>query len=107
MSILQESKVTLYEAAGLLPGSRPGKRVNFSTVWRWVMRGVLAGDGVTRVRLEAVRIGAKWITSHEAISRFSAALTPDLDGSAATARTPVERNRAASAASKRLEAIGI
>jgi hypothetical protein len=107
MSILSESKISLCEAAALLPGNRPGKRVSFSTVWRWVMRGVLAADGETRVRLEAVRVGAKWVTSHEAIARFSEALTPDLGGGAATARTPVERKRAASAASKRLEAIGI
>jgi hypothetical protein len=42
----------------------PGKKVHFSTVFRWVTKGVRG------VRLEAVRLGNRWLTSAEALQRF-------------------------------------
>ncbi len=45
-----------------------------ATGYRWIKKGVLAGDG-TRVRLSAVRIGRKYMTTAEAVQRFLAELT--------------------------------
>jgi hypothetical protein len=44
-----------------------------STVFRWIIKGLPAAAG-GRVRLEAVRRGRKWFTSHAALRRFFAAL---------------------------------
>lgn len=45
MRILQETMITLHEAAQTFPSNRAGKRMNFSTVWRWALKGVRASDG--------------------------------------------------------------
>jgi hypothetical protein len=52
------------------------KEVSFSTILRWVTIGALSPDG-KRVRLDAVRLGGRWITSREALQRFAEALTPE------------------------------
>ncbi len=105
-TILVESTLSLHDACRLLPSSRAGKKLNLCTICRWITGGVRAIDG-TRVRLEAVRLGGRWLTSHEAIERFSAALTGDTGNAPAPIRTPAARSRAAEVARKKLEAIGI
>ncbi len=75
--ILTEDAVGLAEAAQALPG-RNGGRVNQSTVQRWIRHGIRRPDG-TVVRLEAVRLGRRWITSKQAVARFVAALSPSAD----------------------------
>ena len=105
-TILVESTLSLHDACRLLPSSRAGKKLNLCTIWRWINDGVLALDG-SRVRLEAVRVGGRWVTSVESISRFSAALTGDTGNAPAPIRTPAARSRAAEVARKKLEAIGI
>ena len=40
---------------------------------RWILHGAPASDG-RRVKLAAVRCGAKWITSRDALRKFTAAL---------------------------------
>jgi hypothetical protein len=87
-----------------LPG-RDGKPIHFSTVFRWVVKGV-RGPAGERVRLDALRIGGRWVTSASALQRFAEALTPQLDGGA-TPATPTQRQRAAERAGKELEALGI
>jgi Protein of unknown function (DUF1580) len=104
MSILQESLLSLHDAAQLLPSSRVGKRVNFSTIWRWALRGVRATDG-RRVKLEAARVGGRWLTSREALERFASALTPTND--AEPIRTPTARKKGNAVAKKKLEKMGI
>ena len=104
-TILQESLLTLHDAAQLLPSNRVGKRVNFATVWRWALKGIRAIDG-RLVRLEASRVGGRWLTSREALERFAAALTPSADA-APPVRTPAARKRANETAKKRLEDMGI
>ena len=107
MRILQETMVTLHEAAQTFPSNRAGKKMNFSTIWRWGLKGVLAIDG-RRVRLEMARVGGRWLTSKEAIERFSAALTPtNLAAAPAPIRTPSARQRANDAAKKKLAELGI
>ncbi|MSQ96818.1 MAG: DUF1580 domain-containing protein [Gemmataceae bacterium] len=48
-------------------------RANPSTVFRWVQKGLPRGDG-TRVKLQALRRGKKWLTTAAAVERFFAAL---------------------------------
>src|ERR1035438_2929339 len=98
--ILSESVISIHEAAALFPGRQPGKSLNFSTVWRWILKGIRANDGQV-VRLEACRLGSRWVTSREAIARFSAALTPTHD--AEPISTPPARKRSADATAKKLE----
>jgi hypothetical protein len=73
--ILSETTLSLAQAAARLPSFRLGKPVNASTVWRWINDGVKLPDGTT-VRLEAVRLAGRWLTSAEALARFADAQTP-------------------------------
>jgi hypothetical protein len=63
----------------LLPPGRGDKPVTFSTVFRWVKDGVLNAAG-ERVRLEAARIGGRWLTSKPALQRFSDRLSVSHNG---------------------------
>ena len=106
MGILQETVISLQDAANDLPsGMNPGKRIHFSTLWRWALRGCLAIDG-RRVRLEAVRLGGRWLTSKEALQRFSDALTY-VQADEPSTRTPTGRKRDVSSARKKLGKMGI
>jgi hypothetical protein len=40
-----------------------------ATIKRWIERGILLPDG-TRLRLEAVKVGARWMSSVPALKRF-------------------------------------
>jgi hypothetical protein len=100
MSILDESTLTIGEAA-------PIARTSFCSLWRWILRGVPGPDG-RRVRLEAIRCGGMWLTSREALQRFTEAITPRFDAEATTApRTATQRQRASEKAAKRLAEAGI
>jgi hypothetical protein len=105
--ILSESVLSLVEAARVTPPARGGKRCHVSTILRWVLTGA-RGPAGELVRLEAVRLGSRWLTSREALQRFSERLTPVLDGDRAPApRTPTQRRRAAQRAERELERAGI
>lgn len=104
MSIFDETILSLHDATQLIPSNCAGKRINFSTVWRWALKGIIAQDG-TRVRLEIVKCGGRRLTSKEALERFVTALTttsrqPEL-------RMPAARIRANEAAQKKLARLGI
>jgi hypothetical protein len=93
------------EAPRHLP-RRAGKPIHFSTIWRWILKGVKTPTGV--VRLEAVRVGSRWVTSQEAIARFCERLTPRLDSDPSpTPRSPAARTRASERAAAELERLGI
>jgi hypothetical protein len=79
--------------------------VSFPTVWRWCLRG-LPGPSGERVRLEAGKLGGKWVSSWPALQRFLLARTPDLDDEPATLRSPAKQMKAATRAGKALEKIG-
>src|ERR1019366_5809004 len=104
MGILQETKVSLHTAAQEFPSIRAGKAMNFSTIWRWGLKGVLGVNG-QRVKLEMVRVGGRGITTREALERFSAALTTP--NAAEPIRTPAATTRANGAAKRKLAALGI
>src|SRR5579859_5047510 len=74
MSILTENKLTFSQAAREFPGYRGSPFYSPTTIFRWATRGVLM-PGAKRLRLEAIRIGARWLTSMEAIQRFIDAQT--------------------------------
>lgn len=90
--MLQEEVVlTLLEVTKALP-SFNGKRLHVSSVWRWARRGVKG------VKLETRRIGARYVTSMEALERFTKALS-EIEPDSPTQRrakhlpTPSERQR--------------
>ena len=106
-NLVSESLITLNQAARLLPPSRRGAPVSFSCVFRWVTAGLRGPDG-RHVRLEAARVGGRWLTSREALQRFADALTPQMGGESAPApRTPGQRRRAHERATRQLEQVGI
>jgi hypothetical protein len=67
MNIGQETMLSLAEASKVLPTFRGG-RVHVSTLWRWCRKGCKG------VRLEYGRLGARIVTSEEALGRFMRAL---------------------------------
>ena len=89
-----EPLITLTRAAGKVPGHRGADRLHPATLTRWILIGV-KGPAGGRVKLEAVRMGSRWLTSEAAVARFSAALTPPSADSSAPSRSPAERRQAA------------
>jgi hypothetical protein len=105
--LLAEKLITLYEAARRLPPGRNGGPVSLPCLLRWVTRGA-RGPAHERIRLEAIRVGGRWLTTEEALVRFAERLTPRLDGTPVPApRTPTRRQRASQRAVDRLEQAGI
>ncbi|HEY1189426.1 MAG TPA: hypothetical protein VGE74_17365 [Gemmata sp.] len=66
--------LTFAQAAKEEPPFR-GKRAWPTTFWRRVSQGVRRWDGAV-VRLEAMRVGRRWLTSRAALVRFYQRLTP-------------------------------
>jgi hypothetical protein len=108
LDITVETPLPLNTAAGLIPPARNGKKTHLSTLMNWIRRGARSPSG-ERVRLEAVRLGGRWMTSREALQRFAEQLTPRLEtpASTATARTPGQRQHAAERAARELNKFGI
>jgi hypothetical protein len=106
LDLTTEAAVRLDEAAKLVPPSRGGKRTHISTILRWILEGAKTPAGEV-VRLEAARLGGKWVTSREALQRFAERLTPNLDRQQRTPRPPAGRRRACDRAARELERIGI
>jgi len=97
-----EQLISLSEALRILPPGRRNKRPHLSTILRWIWHGV---DGV---KLEACRIGGRWLTSKQALQRFSEALTPDAaDTAPAVPRAPATRQRESDRAGRALDKVGI
>jgi hypothetical protein len=102
-----ETPIPLAEAAKLIPPARQGKRTHLSTLLRWIQRGARNPAGEI-IRLEAIRLGSRWMTSREALQRFAERLTPTTDAPApSTPRTPTARQRANARAARELDRIGI
>jgi hypothetical protein len=97
-------------AAGrLFPGHRDKSHVDPSTVFRWMTKGSKTVDGSATVKLEAVRVGGRWLTSRGAVARFVQALTdaatPILTSSERP-RSEAASRRNAEQAAKELERLG-
>lgn len=90
--------------AKFVPPTRKGRPVTFSCVLRWVLDGAKAPGG-ERVRLEAARLGGKWLSTRAALRRFILRQTPGAE--VPKQRTPVQRSRASERAARELERAGI
>src|SRR5438128_2214980 len=101
--LTQEPPISLAEAAKSIPSGRGAKRTHISTVFRWISRGV------SGVRLEALRLGGRWVTSREAVQRFAERLTAERSGAqpTLTTRTSARRTAATARAEVELQRIGI
>jgi hypothetical protein len=107
IDLTEERPIPLEQATRLIPPARKGKRTHLSTLVRWIVDGARRPDG-TRVQLEAVRLGGRWMTTAEAIQRFAEALTPNLrDRDTKPPRPPATRQRSSARAARELERIGI
>ena len=107
IDISAESPLSLAQAAKLVPPGRNGKRTHLSTLLRWILRGCRGPSGEV-VHLEAARFGGRWLTSREALQRFSARLTPRIDDPERPApRSPDKRRRASERADAELEKRGV
>lgn len=69
INLASEHVLSFLTLAARLPAGRRGRRVNVSTIHRWRLRGLRG------CRLEAIRIGGRWVTSLEAAQRFFDALS--------------------------------
>ena len=105
-SLIRETLLSFAEAARKLPPFRAGRPVNPSTVFRWAFSGVRLPSGEL-LRLEAVRIGGRWLTSSEALERFAARQTPQFAEPTPTPRSSSARQKAAAAASRECEKLGL
>ena len=104
-----EHIVTFSEAAKALPKIN-GRRPHASTLWRW------ARKGISGVHLETRRLGGRFVTSLEALERFSATLaeiqpngsrTVESTATTPKLRTDAQRSKAVSDANRELQAAGI
>jgi Protein of unknown function (DUF1580) len=91
-----------------IPGHRKNSRLHPATLVRWCLRGVRLPDG-SRVKLQAVRVGCRWLTTDAWFDKFITTLTEAYTGCEDTQspRSPTQRRRAAEAADRELKAMGI
>lgn len=93
-----DNVLTISQAAEYYP-----KKTHSSTIIRHVTRGIKTPAGV--VKLEATRLGGRWVTTREAIDRFSERLTANCG---AVAPEPTQTRKASTAKAKAfLKSIGI
>ena len=93
--------LTLTEAAKLIPGRQPGKRMSVGTIWRWCRRGVRNG-----IRLKSVLIGQQRYTTREWLQEFIDSLTQAAEPDSREPlrlRTPRQRQTAAERATEELK----
>src|SRR5262245_7138030 len=74
--LLREGLASMPALARLLGQLKGGRPVHPSTPYRWATRGVRLPDG-SRLRLEAVVLCGKPVSSRAALLRFIAAQQPD------------------------------
>jgi hypothetical protein len=82
----------LSAAARVFPGHRGAGRTSATTVWRWIRTGSRTSDGRV-VKLEAARLGTRWLTSKAALTRYMTALTPVTLASPSPTPTRTEAQR--------------
>jgi hypothetical protein len=101
IDIATERLLNLEEAAQLLPSARAGRPVHSATVFRLIQSR----------KLEGLRIGARWVTSVEAMQRMAerqtrAALGDETPAEAPTARMTARRRHEFARAEREAESIG-
>ena len=101
LALLEEEGLTLTEAAALLPGRKPGKRLYVNTVWRWCVKGLRG------VRLRSVLVGGQRLTTRRWLREFLQAMNEARDPGGASPpviRTPRQRQSASERAAEELKA---
>lgn len=101
--ILQEGPIGMTTATRLLGTFRSGRPTHPSTLIRHHLHGVRSASGAI-VRLEAIRVAGRLMTSRAAVIRFLAA---QQDPAREPVPPMVERGSSAAAASRELDAQGI
>jgi hypothetical protein len=97
----------LRRLARYAPSNEAGSGIHSATLHRWIMKGVKVPSG-KRIRLEAARLGGKWVSTRAALRRFILAQNPDLpDGQPRPIRSAGKRRRASERAAEQLSKIGI
>ena len=97
--VVSEKLISFAQAAAMFPSSRRDRPVSPSCIWRWFRHGVRLANGQV-VRLEAVKVAGRHLTSVEAVRRFVAsqqiddAAVPDRPTeNRPTSRSPARRQR--------------
>jgi hypothetical protein len=101
LALLEKEGLTLAEAAALLPGRKPGKRLYVNTVWRWCVKGLRG------VRLRSVLVGGQRLTTRRWLREFLQAMNEARDPGGASPpviRTPRQRQSASERAAEELKA---
>jgi hypothetical protein len=97
--------LSLNQAIKLLPPGRMGRPAHLATLVRWIKAGSRGPNGES-VRLQAVRMGGRWLTTSGWIEDFARGLTPSFGASPVV--PPISaRRKAAEQAERELDAIGI
>jgi hypothetical protein len=78
--VLQETLLTLAQAAKRFPSDSRTGHLDPATLWRWATRGVRLPDG-RRLKLETFKLAGRFLTSEQAIERFVRAQNDDSPGS--------------------------
>jgi hypothetical protein len=71
--VLDEPHITPTALARLVCLEQTSRPIHAGTIIRWITRGVCV-RGQT-VKLDAIRLGGRWVTSRSALDRFMARLT--------------------------------
>jgi hypothetical protein len=74
----------LGQAIRRLGTGRGGRPIHVATATRWATEGVRLADG-SRLRLKALRLPGRWVTTDEWVDEFTEALTADRIGQSAPA----------------------
>jgi hypothetical protein len=105
IDLRNETPLSLAQAAKLLPPGRRGRPVTLSCVLRWILRGVKTPRGL--VRLEASRMGGRWLTTVEALERFADRQTPKIVEPSEVSVSPGNGRRSSERVALALEKLGI
>jgi hypothetical protein len=100
IDLKKEQLITLAQGARLVPSRRDGKSTHLSTLVGAILKGN-AG-----VKLEALRIGGRWVTSVEAIQRWAEQQTAARIQSK-SARSRSARDGQNERAERRLDELGL
>jgi hypothetical protein len=100
IDLKKETLISLAQGTRLLPPGRNEKPVHVSTLVRAILKG---NDGV---KLEALRVGGRWVTSVEALQRWAERQTAALVGSSSSQPRPGRAGRD-ERAERRLDELGI
>jgi hypothetical protein len=102
IDIETETLIPLVDVPKNIPPSRSGRPMNRSAAFRWVQKGLRG------VRLEAVQVGGRRMTSAQALSRFFSALSNNAGlATDPWPRTPRRRDKDIAGAHRDCEAAGI